>query len=420
MMRDCLSNCFSLKAEWAKYFVLLLVGLVSTLEGQVDTRIVGGKEAVPGSRPWITALVFGGATDFFNEQFCGGSLVHPYYVVTAAHCMFDDNDDLITNSDVDVVLGLHRLDDSTFQQLQVAQIILHPSYNDVTSDSDIALLRLASPAIGVELLPIIDDPALADPGVMATSIGWGNTSPDQDNPVFPVELREVSLPIVSLSVANQSQSYNGELTPNMLPAGFAEGGKDSCQGDSGGPLVVDGAFGAAPVLAGVVSFGIGCADPDFYGIYTRVSEFRPWIKSFLTPLFASWEIGHAVSGENNDPDKDGLNNFIEYLLQSDPNIPSSKDNPTVGIVDSGESQFAAITFRLRKAREELSYIVQISTNLKDWTDLDSGAFMVGAAESIDTDTEQITVRSNIPLDGNNAVFLRLKGKFSGNLVTASP
>jgi len=398
----------------------MLVGSAFSTEGQIQTRIVGGKETVPDSRPWMTALISGGSTDFFFDQFCGGSLVHPYYVVTAAHCLLDESDNPLTISEIDVVFGLHRLDDSGFLRLQVAQIIIHPDYDSFSSDSDIALLRLANPATGFEPLPIIDQPELAAPDILATTIGWGSTSTDQDNPIFPIELREVEIPIVSLAVANQPQSYGGSLTTNMLPAGLAEGGKDSCQGDSGGPLIVDGTSGTSSVLAGVVSFGDGCAEPNLYGIYTRVSEFRSWIKGFLTPLFAAWENSHGVTGENNDPDGDGLNNFMEYILQSDPNTPSSQDNPILIIIESGGSKYTAITFRQRKARDELLYVVQISTNLRDWTDLDSETLMVGALVEIDAETELATIRSNLPLNSSEAVFLRLIGEFSGNLLSVVP
>jgi hypothetical protein len=146
----------------------------------------------------------------------------------------------------------------------------------------VALLRLATPAslaptaVGTIGLVGPGDGALVVPGTMATVTGWGATA---EGGAGSNALLEVAVPLVSNATCNSPSSYNGAVTENMLCAGLPAGGKDSCQGDSGGPLIVPN--GGGWLQAGVVSWGYGCARPDWYGVYARVSRFKGWIDDKL-------------------------------------------------------------------------------------------------------------------------------------------
>ena len=242
----------------------------------VSPKIVGGSVAQVGAWPWQVALLVNGLSPF-NGQFCGGSLITDEWVITAAHCMFVDGV-LEQPADIDVQAGIHTLSSNAGQRRDLSSIVVHPSYDPGTFNFDIALVKLSSPVIlnstVSTIIPLVpQDGALADPGVTATVTGWGRISAEGD---FSDELLQVEVPIVSTSDCNSSTSYNGSVTANMLCAGSIEdGGIDSCQGDSGGPLVVPDGTGWR--LAGVVSWGIGCALPQKPGVYTRVTEMRDFI-----------------------------------------------------------------------------------------------------------------------------------------------
>ena len=253
---------------------LLLAAIVPAHAGDAAApQIVGGEKAAPGEFPWQVALLDSAVASNFHAQYCGGALIGDRWVVTAAHCVFDRRVEL--PSRVDILVGTVSLT-SGGVRVGVDTIVVHPRYNERTSENDIALLRLVVP-VGAPPLPVVTrarETALAAAGTLATAIGWGDTLVKGAR--FPVDLRKVQVPIVTNRVCNGPRAYAGDVAAKMVCAGFAAGGKDSCQGDSGGPLVVaDGVGGFA--LAGVTSWGARCAAPNKYGVYTRVARFAAWI-----------------------------------------------------------------------------------------------------------------------------------------------
>jgi secreted trypsin-like serine protease len=234
----------------------------------VNPLIVGGEPVADiADTPWQVALVSGGED---RNQFCGGSLVAPTWVLTAAHCV----DNFIVGMDptrLEVVAGTLEYA-SGGEQMAVKAIHAHPSWNDGNMDFDAALLELASPAaIGVPIELMAADAELpVGPAVRVS--GWGATA---EGGPGSNELLFVEVPVVATDECNLPASYNGAITDAMFCAGAREGGIDSCQGDSGGP-VDDGAK-----LVGVVSWGHGCARRLKYGVYTRVSAVSDWAGSLI-------------------------------------------------------------------------------------------------------------------------------------------
>ena len=259
-------------------FVTLAVGENASAQEQnpikdplAQAQIVGGEEADPGEWPW-QAVVFPG------PFMCGGSLIHREWIITAAHCVHDKSGNLMAPQNINVILGEHDLSiiSGTEQNRSISQVIRHPDYDPQTADNDIALLRLSTPAdlvAGVSTIPLVTSPSddiLMTAGSIAWVTGWGAT--EEGNPTTNV-LREVDVLFIADKSCNLS--YGGDITENMICAGYAAGGKDACQGDSGGPLVVQSSNGWKQ--AGIVSWGYGCARPDKYGVYTRLSRYTAWI-----------------------------------------------------------------------------------------------------------------------------------------------
>jgi secreted trypsin-like serine protease len=237
-------------------------------------KIVGGTKAGPNANPFQVGLLTKSVPDDFQAQFCGGTLVKPNVVVTAAHC----SDGSVTPANVQVLTGTRSLDGSGTRR-DVKKIFIHPNWNPNTFDSDVAVWILKSNAAGIEKAKLVQ--LAKEPKTGKTLVtGWGNTTGSGNS--FPVDLRQVIVPLQPKADCNDADSYNGAITNNMICAGVDAGGKDSCQGDSGGPLTTRplgtaGGVGTYDILTGIVSWGIGCADPELFGVYTRVSRFRNWI-----------------------------------------------------------------------------------------------------------------------------------------------
>ncbi|WP_447003757.1 serine protease [Saccharothrix isguenensis] len=226
--------------------------LVLVLSALPADAIVGGQEARPA--PWTVAL-FDAAGDFF----CGGALIGPDKVVTAAHCVVEQTALGVRDrlpADVTAVAGRADLDSGAGRAVGVAAVWRHPEYTDVSAGHDVATLTLADP-LPYRPIRIAD----ATPGP-ATVYGWGRTG---ELSAPSRTLHEVDVPIRTDDEC--VADVPGYRPGGMLCAGYPEGGKDACAGDSGGPLTVAGE------LVGVVSYGRGCARPDQPGVYTRLSRY---------------------------------------------------------------------------------------------------------------------------------------------------
>lgn len=250
-------------------------------DGQTIRKITDGKDAPPGKFPFQVALIWSGATtnEEYFSQFCGGTLIAPNWVLTAAHCVPNTPSELI-----DVYLGTQELPKAApapagAQRFHVALVLPHHAYkHDDTFKDDIALIKLATSA---NLSPAtVATPEIAKtvglPGNKLTVVGWGATENAQGSSL----LREVDLTVqqAQLCQENYEKAFPGTLiTANMFCAGEVAGGKGVCSGDSGGFI---GGQLTNNVWAGmgIVSFGSRrCAKPGLFGVFTRVANYMDWI-----------------------------------------------------------------------------------------------------------------------------------------------
>ena len=256
----------------------------------IETRIVGGTTAEAGDYPWqVAVLKKQGPSLFF---ICGGTLIADQRVVTAAHCTSG------SASSLKVLVGTQRLSTGG-SILNVSSYADHPSYSSSTDRFDAAVLELATSGIaaGGETLSLIGEEGSGDdglwaPGKLLAISGWGATS---EGGSVSDQLREAQVPRVADSTCGQSDFYGSDFDPaTMVCAGPVAGGVDTCQGDSGGPLAAS-TQDPLPVsqndpsqwrLAGITSWGQGCAREKKPGVYTRVAApaIRNWILG-TTPLF---------------------------------------------------------------------------------------------------------------------------------------
>jgi hypothetical protein len=241
-------------------------------------QIVGG-QPVPSPNPWpqMTAIVTRSQPDAFAGQFCGGTLIAARWVLTAAHCVDDRQ-----ASQLDVVIDRLLLTSSAGERINVGRIVVHPQWKTGTNENDIALLELATPS-AVAPMPYVTagDTSFYAAGRMATTMGWGLTNPDNGQS-YTNDLRYVEIPFVADSFCGSAPSYGSSFFPaSMVCAGPVAGGQDSCQGDSGGPLLTRHPTTDAWFVAGVVSWGNGCALPNFPGVYTRLTAYQTFVESTI-------------------------------------------------------------------------------------------------------------------------------------------
>lgn len=261
--------------------VALALPAAATADPSDGTRIVGGSGAAPGAWPWQAAVI-DARYDDYQGQFCGGSLVAPRWVLTAAHCVVSEGTPTSTSA-LRIMLGRTRLSATGGEDIAVTRILVHPAYDAAASTYDVALIELSEPSGQTPVrLGASGQANLWSGGQPAVVTGWGTTSSRGDT--YPDDLLQAVVPIRSDAECGQMLGSPFQAA-TMMCAGYAEGGRDSCYGDSGGPLVIEDPEGGWRQV-GVVSWGYECAAPNRPGAYARVGSdpLRGWIEGGVQGL----------------------------------------------------------------------------------------------------------------------------------------
>merc|ERR1712232_239983 len=320
-----LSSTMILKFSSSVLFATTIVALATasssssgTLRGQrdlqakvVENRIVGGEQSAEGEFPYYVEVGYG----------CGGALIAPQVMLYAAHCTPS------LGAGTSVQVGAYKAQSTEYGvKRKCTKVVDHPNYNKRTMDNDFALCKLNEPVTLDDdraVLVLNEEDSVPATGEDLIVMGVGALKEGGNSPQF---LHNVTVPTVSNSKCNTNAYYNGEITSNMLCAGFDKGQKDSCQGDSGGPIVRrewdanNSSFVDSHV--GVVSWGYDCAAKKKPGVYARTSKGFGWIKETVCDDFGV--SATFCSGGDNNNDNDG--NTSEDIVESDDNVNESDDN----------------------------------------------------------------------------------------------
>jgi len=295
------SNCFDVSCSLtAAMFVILRVSLLLLLSGYTngipmsgDVEVIPSLPKIPEPKrnaPPVSFIVGGEALKKYTRKylvtlsrygfnFCGAALLSSNFAITAAHCVNSDSSSF--KQSLRVTGGEHNVTsvDGFEQAVGVSAIIVHSDYNTETLENDIALLELDPPMVinakknkTGKIVRNKDENCPLDTASCEV-MGWGHTEQGGESSEVP---QSVSVPVHTN--ADCQDNYEREtISDSMICAGV--GGKDSCQGDSGGPMVCK--CGGKNRLVGVVSWGYGCAQDGYPGVYTRVSSFNKWLKQCM-------------------------------------------------------------------------------------------------------------------------------------------
>jgi trypsin len=274
---DCATSQAYLNPRNTKSPEMLLSNLLSLCATGVTALLISKDDIVNGTEVSEFKYGFMASIQEHDEHFCGGSIINPTTLLTAAHCSVG----ITAFKNYTVRAHRHNLTKTDFEEkgvvFEVLNVTVHPDYNDTDADTnhDVAIWKLR--AIQGNILTLnthkvaLDDGKNSVPGQMLNGIGWGLTS---ENGTVSDVLQEVRLPIVADDVC---RSEYPNLSDTSICAGYQLGGKDTCNGDSGGPLFA--MEDSKAIIVGLTSYGNGCARADNVGVYTRI--LHPSVNQFI-------------------------------------------------------------------------------------------------------------------------------------------
>ncbi|XP_037812982.1 seminase-like [Lucilia sericata] len=252
---------FKLKTCFKLLIICQLVLLqITQVLPQIQSRIVGGKTTTINQVPYLVQLLDNG------KFFCGGTLVAPRFVVTAAHCVKG-----MRAGRLSIVAGATKLSQAGVRS-RVSKIMLPKGFSKATMNMDVAVLKLQKPVRGRGIRPTGLCNRNWRPGAAVKVSGWGLLRENARN--VPQQVRTVNVRVIGRAKCQAQYGRQAKITKSMFCAAIP-GRKDACLGDSGGPAFVNGQF------CGIVSWGIGCARRAFPGVYTNVNVVRRFIRNAM-------------------------------------------------------------------------------------------------------------------------------------------
>ena len=325
----------------------------------------------------IATLSVSETTELQQDASCGATFLGNKWVLTAAHCVDSANASLFKMN-----VGEYDLSDGVQNATDIANIYIHPLYDNDTFDNDIAIVELVSaplnapPAVQIASAALTEQYAIENN--LATVAGWGGgqgykpgEGPTSD---FPDILHQVDLQLSTNAQCREAlgESFglpadNVNVTDVMICADVSEGGRGSCQGDSGGPLVINTSSGLQQV--GIVSWGFGCAEAGYPGVYTRVSEFKGWISALTEGIAVSQrqDFGFGLEGVEQTSELTVTNNSetnvgLSFEFSDDSDSDFSLDTSNCTTLDAGSSCQIIVSYLPGTANKVSAELVITSDN----------------------------------------------------------